>query len=181
MKLKLALIVALSLVLLIITMTVPAPASKPVEIACTMDAKICPDGSAVGRSGPKCEFAECPAQEQTNPKPSTWPTNTSATGIGEEFTMHGISITPLEVVEDSRCPSDVVCIHAGNLRLKAVLTTGTTTQESILVLNGEAVLFAEKYIRLIGALPYPMASADQNPKDYSFEFLVQTLAQYQFE
>lgn len=29
-------------------------------IACTMDAKVCPDGSAVGRSGPNCEFAECP-------------------------------------------------------------------------------------------------------------------------
>ena len=27
---------------------------------CTMDAKICPDGTAVGRSGPKCEFVECP-------------------------------------------------------------------------------------------------------------------------
>jgi hypothetical protein len=29
-------------------------------IACTMEAKICPDGSAVGRTGPNCEFAECP-------------------------------------------------------------------------------------------------------------------------
>ncbi|MCK9352039.1 MAG: Hint domain-containing protein [Candidatus Paceibacterota bacterium] len=29
-------------------------------VACTMDAKICPDGSAVGRVGPNCEFAECP-------------------------------------------------------------------------------------------------------------------------
>jgi hypothetical protein len=28
--------------------------------ACTMDAKICPDGSAVGRQGPACEFAACP-------------------------------------------------------------------------------------------------------------------------
>jgi len=28
--------------------------------ACTMEAKICPDGSAVGRSGPNCEFAPCP-------------------------------------------------------------------------------------------------------------------------
>lgn len=27
---------------------------------CTMDAKVCPDGSSVGRSGPNCEFAECP-------------------------------------------------------------------------------------------------------------------------
>ncbi len=32
----------------------------PEPIACTMDAKICPDGTAVGRSGPRCEFAPCP-------------------------------------------------------------------------------------------------------------------------
>jgi hypothetical protein len=29
-------------------------------VACTMEAKICPDGSSVGRIGPNCEFAECP-------------------------------------------------------------------------------------------------------------------------
>lgn len=29
-------------------------------VACTMEAKVCPDGSFVGRSGPKCEFAPCP-------------------------------------------------------------------------------------------------------------------------
>jgi len=33
---------------------------QPAQIGCTMEAKICPDGSAVGRSGPKCEFASCP-------------------------------------------------------------------------------------------------------------------------
>lgn len=32
----------------------------PKEVACTLEAKICPDGSSVGRSGPKCEFAPCP-------------------------------------------------------------------------------------------------------------------------
>ena len=37
--------------------------SEPVEspVACTLEAKICPDGSSVGRSGPNCEFAPCPA------------------------------------------------------------------------------------------------------------------------
>ncbi len=30
------------------------------QIACTMDAKMCPDGSYVGRTGPKCEFQKCP-------------------------------------------------------------------------------------------------------------------------
>ncbi len=29
------------------------------EVACTTEAKICPDGSSVGRVGPKCEFEEC--------------------------------------------------------------------------------------------------------------------------
>lgn len=30
--------------------------------ACTMDAKMCPDGSYVGRQGPNCEFAACPGE-----------------------------------------------------------------------------------------------------------------------
>lgn len=30
------------------------------QIFCTQDAKMCPDGSYVGRVGPNCEFAPCP-------------------------------------------------------------------------------------------------------------------------
>ena len=37
------------------------PGEEP-QTACTMDAKLCPDGSSVGRSGPKCEFAACPGE-----------------------------------------------------------------------------------------------------------------------
>ncbi len=45
--------------------------SSPKQTACTMEAKICPDGSAVGRSGPKCEFAPCPTSKSvfTSPQP----------------------------------------------------------------------------------------------------------------
>ena len=32
--------------------------------ACTEEAKLCPDGSAVGRTGPDCEFAPCPSSSQ---------------------------------------------------------------------------------------------------------------------
>ena len=32
-------------------------------IACTADAKMCSDGSAVGRVGPQCEFAACPGED----------------------------------------------------------------------------------------------------------------------
>jgi hypothetical protein len=30
------------------------------EIACTMEAKVCPDGTYVGRVAPYCQFAPCP-------------------------------------------------------------------------------------------------------------------------
>lgn len=30
------------------------------QVVCTMEAKLCPDGSYVGRTGPKCEFTPCP-------------------------------------------------------------------------------------------------------------------------
>jgi len=33
---------------------------SPKQTACTQEAKICPDGSSVGRAGPNCEFAVCP-------------------------------------------------------------------------------------------------------------------------
>jgi len=32
-------------------------------VACTQEAKLCPDGSYVGRTGPNCEFDECPDNE----------------------------------------------------------------------------------------------------------------------
>ncbi|QQR92195.1 MAG: hypothetical protein IPJ89_03470 [Candidatus Iainarchaeum archaeon] len=37
----------------------------PIEnVACTLDAKACPDGSFVGRVAPNCEFAACPGPSQ---------------------------------------------------------------------------------------------------------------------
>ncbi len=42
----------------------PEAISSPLPVACTMEAKICPDGTAVGRSGPNCEFPSCPKPQQ---------------------------------------------------------------------------------------------------------------------
>jgi hypothetical protein len=36
--------------------------SREQNVACTEDAKLCPDGSAVGRVPPACEFAPCPGE-----------------------------------------------------------------------------------------------------------------------
>jgi hypothetical protein len=42
--------------------TAPPEPTDDDGVMCTMDAKICPDGSAVGRSGPDCEFDPCPGE-----------------------------------------------------------------------------------------------------------------------
>jgi len=43
-------------------------------IVCTQEAKVCPDGSSVGRTGPSCEFAECPVLKDET---ASWKTYTN--------------------------------------------------------------------------------------------------------
>lgn len=48
-----------------------AHAAEPQEVlppVCTMDAKLCPDGSSVSRTGPDCAFAPCPGEAAAEEK-----------------------------------------------------------------------------------------------------------------
>lgn len=42
------------------TLEHPGGTASPTPTACTAEAKLCPDGSGVGRTGPGCAFAACP-------------------------------------------------------------------------------------------------------------------------
>ena len=53
-------------------------------VACTLEAKICPDGTAVGRTGPNCEFGDCP----------------KSNGLIDKETLAG---TSCKTNEDCRC------------------------------------------------------------------------------
>ncbi len=82
-------------------------------VFCTMEAKMCPDGSYVGRIGPDCEFAACPADpkdEVKEPEPTA-----SGQEIGQSREYDGVVITPVSVKEDSRCKEGTQCIWAGRL------------------------------------------------------------------
>lgn len=50
-----------------------SPAS-PGQTACTLDAKVCPDGTSVGRVGPDCEFTPCPREQTTIDPIENWKT-----------------------------------------------------------------------------------------------------------
>ncbi len=41
------------------------------DVACTQEAKLCPDGSYVGRQGPNCEFTACPVTSSTTQRIAT--------------------------------------------------------------------------------------------------------------
>ncbi len=65
------------------TKTVPEPTFSPAPeptapgVACTLEAKLCPDGSSVGRTGPNCEFSPCPNAATPTPSPdpfASWKT-----------------------------------------------------------------------------------------------------------
>ena len=53
----------------------------PGPIACTQEAKVCDDGSAVGRNGPECKFDACPLER------------------GAGLAMGRVTVGPLEPVE----------------------------------------------------------------------------------
>ena len=129
-------------------------------VACTMEAKICPDGSAVGRTGPMCEFAACPEA----------PTTTVAV-IGKKITVNGVSVTPVQVVEDSRCPIDVQCIQAGTVRLQARLESEGASQDVTLTLN-QSIAFAGKKVVLDSVTPAKVSTTTINPSQYTFHFSV---------
>jgi len=51
--------------------TPDAQAPSSPEVFCTMEARSCPDGSSVGRVGPKCEFEACPGAKNAPVKEFT--------------------------------------------------------------------------------------------------------------
>ena len=53
-------------------------ATSTQPVACTLEAKMCPDGSYVGRQGPNCEFAPCPIPPGTQMEDGTVSATTSA-------------------------------------------------------------------------------------------------------
>ncbi|MDD5317434.1 MAG: phage tail protein [Candidatus ainarchaeum sp.] len=57
--------------------TTPEPEPTPTPVICTMEARVCPDGTWVGRIPPGCEFEPCPTPEPTaTPEPTEAPTPT---------------------------------------------------------------------------------------------------------
>lgn len=74
------------------------------DVACTMEAKQCPDGSFVGREGPSCAFAACPAQESSD---ATGMLSVSDGVIAFTYdpAQFGLAVTPEQLLVSSYIPA----------------------------------------------------------------------------
>ncbi len=135
-------------------------------VVCTMEAKMCPDGvTYVGRTGPHCEFAACPTAT------SSTSTVTLEAKIGKTIVAHDFSITPLSVVQDSRCPADVQCIQAGTVQVKASLSGGLGQYNATLELN-KPFSNEEVTITLVSVTPSKVSTHQITPGEYVFTFTI---------
>lgn len=79
----------------------PPAKEEDEQIACTMDAMMCPDGSYVGRTGPNCEFV-CPATNNNSNNGQTETEDKSNLIKVSSPTPNSTITSPLKITGEAR-------------------------------------------------------------------------------
>lgn len=111
----------------------------------------------------------------TPPLAAVSPTSLEA-GFGQRNTLGGYVITPLAIVEDSRCPASVQCIQAGTVRIRVeIARLGTAPATAIVGLNAPADI-GSAWLHLQDACPGRATQAPITTSDYRFRFVLAPVA-----
>ena len=78
-------------------------------IFCTQDVKLCLDGSYVGRTGPKCDFRDCP-DSISLPEGYALDGYIIEEVLNNSCVVHSGCETPGEYLVQSRCPFTSLCL-----------------------------------------------------------------------
>lgn len=101
---------------------------------------------------------------------------TSATviaALNESVSAQGVSITPVSIEEDSRCPTDVTCIQAGQVRLKVQTVDGMGTSTTSITLGATDPITTEVVsIWLTEVLPVKVSTNLIEDAEYRFTFRI---------
>lgn len=92
--------------------------------------------------------------------------------LGQTVFVDGPHVTPLKVIEDSRCPINARCVWAGRVVLR-VKVTGGAWQRTIDLTMGEPVQVADGGLTLVSAAPDRRTDTAIKPRDYRFGFTFQ--------
>ncbi|WP_051504268.1 hypothetical protein [Sphingomonas jaspsi] len=113
---------------------------------------------------PAFALAACAA---TLPTPN--PTGTPTAGFQQTATVGSLQVTPVALVEDSRCPINARCVWAGHLTVRAEIRGGRWKQVKDLTLSAPQPV-ADGQITLVDALPQKVAGKPASLADYRFTF-----------
>ena len=104
---------------------------------------------------------------------ATVPKKTYANGptaaIGETANLEGVTVRPITVIEDSRCPALVRCVWAGRVRISAEVS-GTGSRELTL---GEPAAVSGGTLTLVDVRPGKRTPEAIPSRDYQFTFRFQ--------
>ncbi len=89
--------------------------------------------------------------------------------FGETEVVGGPKVTPLALLEDSRCPAGTECIWPGQLRISARIDTGKGSETRELTL-GAPVPVADGQLTLVETMPEKKTNITLYPEDYRFGF-----------
>ena len=89
--------------------------------------------------------------------------------IGQTVTAGGPRVTPLALIEDSRCPQGVQCVWAGQVRIAARVATGSGSSVRELTM-GKPVPVADGTLTLADVQPTKRKDTTIAPGDYRFGF-----------
>jgi hypothetical protein len=89
--------------------------------------------------------------------------------LNEVATLDGLTVRPLAVIEDSRCPASVQCVWAGRVRISAEVS-GAGTRELTL---GEGLTVSGGTLTLVDVRPSKRAPEAIPPREYQFTFTFQ--------
>jgi hypothetical protein len=101
----------------------------------------------------------------TTPPVAAGPTAT----IGQTVYINGLKVRPVEVTEDSRCPTDVVCVWAGRIIVRTEVTGGSW-QKTIDLEVGKPQQVADGALTLVAVHPPKQAGAETDPRAYRFTY-----------
>ena len=89
--------------------------------------------------------------------------------LGQTANLGGPRVTPLKVLEDSRCPMEARCVWAGRVRLKVRIALGSGS-ELREIASDKPIQVGDGTLELAGVMPPRSVQRTIAPRDYRFSF-----------
>lgn len=100
------------------------------------------------------------------------PLGDNVLAVGESVSGEGVTVTFVQVLHDSRCPADAICVRSGSVQILLRTTEGGNSQDHTLTLGDmeagdiDSITVGGHRFTLTEVNPYPLASDPTDLADY---------------